>query len=235
MRLEGRVAIVTGGARGIGRAIVDAFQAEGAAVVVADRDPVDGASAESVRMDVRHEADHARLVDHVLGRHGRIDIMVNNAGIATAETVERMPLELWQEMLDVDLTGVFLGCRAVLPAMRARQYGRIINVASQLGLRGAPTLAHYAAAKAGVLGLTKSLAREVAEDGITVNAICPGPTDTEILRGISHDVLEGIRREVPLKRFARSDEIAPVAVLLASEDGGYFTGSTLNVSGGHVM
>jgi 3-oxoacyl-[acyl-carrier protein] reductase len=234
-RLENRVAIVTGGARGIGRAIADAFRSEGAQVVIADRDASSVGDFEAIEMDVRDEGGHGRLVEAVLERHGRIDVMVNNAGIATAAPVREMTLDLWREMLDVDLTGVFLGCRAVLPRMVEQRFGRIINVASQLGLRGAPGLAHYCAAKAGVLGLTKALAREVAELGITVNAVCPGPTETDILRDVPGDVLEGIRQEIPLKRFASVDEIAPVVVLLASDEGSYFTGATLNVSGGHVM
>jgi 3-oxoacyl-[acyl-carrier protein] reductase len=146
-----------------------------------------------------------------------------------------MSLAMWAETIAVDLTGVFLCCRAVLPGMIARGAGRIVNIGSQLGLRGAPALVHYSAAKAGVHGLTKALAREVAPHGITVNAIAPGPIDTEILAGIDDETMAGILAEIPLGRLGRVEEIAPTAVLLASDEGSYYTGSVLNVSGGHVM
>jgi 3-oxoacyl-[acyl-carrier protein] reductase len=242
-RLEGKVAIITGSARGIGRGIARAMAAEGAVVVVADRDGAAGATAAAelgppavaVRVDVADEASVAGLVQTVEERHGRIDVLVNNAGIATSAEVAEMPLAMWAETIAVDLTGVFLCCRAVLPGMIARGSGRIVNIGSQLGLRGAPALVHYSAAKAGVHGLTKALAREVARHGITVNAIAPGPVDTEILAGIDDETMAGILAEIPLGRLGRVEEIAPTAVLLASDEGSYYTGSVLNVSGGHVM
>lgn len=240
-RLDDKVAIVTGGARGIGRAIATAFVAEGASVVIVDREragaervakEIDGLA---VRADVSSEADVAQMVEEARAAYGRIEVLVNNAGIATVSDVVEMPLALWEETLAVDLTGVFLCSRAVLPSMIERRFGRIINIGSQLGLRGAPTLAHYSAAKAGVHGFTKALAREVAQYGITVNAIAPGPVETEILAGISEETMDAIKAEIPLARFGRVEEIAPTAVLLASDEGAYYTGSTLNVSGGHVM
>jgi 3-oxoacyl-[acyl-carrier protein] reductase len=242
-RLEGKVAIITGSARGIGRGIARAMAAEGAVVVVADRDGAASATAAAelgppavaVRVDVADEASVAALVQTVEERHGRIDVLVNNAGIATSAEVAEMPLAMWAETIAVDLTGVFLCCRAVLPGMIARGSGRIVNIGSQLGLRGAPALVHYSAAKAGVHGLTKALAREVARHGITVNAIAPGPVDTEILAGIDDETMAGILAEIPLGRLGRVEEIAPTAVLLASDEGSYYTGSVLNVSGGHVM
>jgi len=242
-RLDGRVAIVTGAARGIGRGIAEAFAAEGAVVIVADRDAAGGEAiakalgspAEAVAVDVADEASVGALLASVLERHGRVDVLVNNAGIATSAEVAEMPLATWAETIAVDLTGVFLCSRAVLPAMLARGSGRIVNVGSQLGLRGAPSLAHYCAAKAGVHGFTKALAREVADKGITVNAIAPGPIDTDILASIDEETMAGIVAEIPLGRVGRVEEIAPTAVLLASDEGSYYTGSVLNVSGGHVM
>ena len=240
-RLDGKIAIVTGAARGIGRGIALAFAKEGASLVVVDRD---GEGAErvakeirglAVQADVSREADVARMAEETLAAFGRIDVLVNNAGIATASEVVDMPLAQWEEMLAVDLTSVFLCSRAVLPAMIEQRSGRIINTGSQLGLRGAPTLAHYSAAKAGVHGFTKALAREVARYGITVNAIAPGPIDTDILGQIDEERMEEIRREIPLGRIGRVEEITPTVVLLASDEGSYYTGSTLNVSGGHVM
>ena len=187
--------------------------------------------------NVAREADVRRMVDGALEAFdGRVDILCNNAGIASSAPVHEMSLELWREMIDVDLTSVFLGCRAVLPTMLAQDYGRIINTGSQLGLRGSPALAHYCAAKGGVHALTKSLAYEVAHTGVRVNAIAPGPTDTEILKDIPADGVEAIRLEVPIKRLARVEEIVPTVVLLATDDGGgYYHGAVINISGGHVM
>ena len=240
-KLDGKIAIVTGAARGIGRGIALAFAAEGASVVAVDRD---GPGAErvagevggiAVQADVSREEDVRRMVERALAAFARIDVLVNNAGIAASSDVVDMPLAQWQETLDVDLTGVFLCTRAVLPAMIEQGSGRIVNIGSQLGLRGAPALAHYSAAKAGVHGFTKALAREVARHGITVNAIAPGPIDTDIIRDIDAETMAGILREIPLGRLGRIEEIAPTAVLLASDEGAYYTGSVLNVSGGHVM
>ena len=242
-RLDGRVAIVTGAARGIGRGIAEAFSREGAVVVVADRDAGGGAAvagalgapAVAIGVDVADEASVAALVARVLELHGRVDVLVNNAGIASSSDVAEMSLATWAETIAVDLTGVFLCSRAVLPGMIERGSGRIVNVGSQLGLRGAPALAHYCAAKGGVHAFTKALAREVAGQGITVNAIAPGPIDTEILQSVDPETMAGILAEIPLGRLGRVEEIAPTAVLLASDEGAYFTGSVLNVSGGHVM
>lgn len=240
-RLQGKVAIVTGAARGIGRGIALAFAAEGASVATADRD---GAGAErvadeigglAVRADVTSETDVARMVEETLTALGRIDVLVNNAGIATSAEVVDMPLAQWEETLAVDLTGVFLCSRAVLPTMIEQGSGRIVNIGSQLGLRGAASLAHYSAAKGGVHAFTKALAREVARHGITVNAIAPGPIDTELVAGLDEETMAAILAEIPLGRLGRVEEIAPTAVLLASDEGAYYTGSVLNVSGGHVM
>jgi 3-oxoacyl-[acyl-carrier protein] reductase len=240
-RLDGKATIVTGSARGIGREIAVTFAAEGASVVVADRDGRGADSVarqiggRSVEVDVSSEADASRMAEETLSALGRIDVLVANAGIATSSDVVDMPLSQWQETLAVDLTGVFLCSRAVLPAMIEQQSGTIISIGSQLGFRGAPSLAHYSAAKAGVHGFTKGLAREVAQHGIRVNAIAPGPIDTDILSDIDERTMASILAEVPLGRLGRVEEIAPVALLLASDDGAYFTGSVVNVSGGHVM
>ena len=240
--LDSRVAIVTGAARGIGHGIARALAAEGASVVVADRDlpgaervaeELDGAVA--VGVDVSVEEDVRGLVDATLAAFGRIDVLVNNAGIASASPLGETTLDEWNRVLAVDLTGVFLCSRAVVPTMAEQASGAIVNIGSQLGLRGAPNLAAYCAAKAGVHGLTKALARELAPLGIRVNAVAPGPVDTPILDDVDKATMAGILAEIPLGRVARVEEIVPVVVLLAGDSGAYFTGSVVNVSGGHVM
>ncbi len=245
-KLAGRTAIVTGAAAGIGREIARALSVEGASVVAADRDG-DGAARVAAQLstsaapsvgvtaDVSVEGDVQRLVDETLSRFGRIDVLVNNAGIAASSTLVETDLDEWNRILAVDLTGVFLCSRAVTPTMMAKGGGAIVNIGSQLGFRGAPNLAAYCAAKAGVHGLTKALARELAPHGIRVNAVAPGPVDTDILADVDPETMAGILAEIPLGRVARVEEIAPVVVLLASEGGAYFTGSVVNVSGGHVM
>jgi 3-oxoacyl-[acyl-carrier protein] reductase len=244
--LVGSVVIVTGGARGIGRAVAQSFAEEGASVVVADRDGDGasrvaselagaGASAVALCVDVSVEADARRLAEDTLAALGRIDVLVNNAGVAAAAPLVDTSLAAWDRVLAVDLTGVFLCSRAVVPTMITQQSGVIVNVGSQLGLRGAPNLAAYCAAKSGVHGLTKALARELAPHGIRVNAVAPGPVDTDILADVDPETMAGILAEIPLGRVADVGEIAPIVVLLASSEGGYFTGSVVNVSGGHVM
>jgi 3-oxoacyl-[acyl-carrier protein] reductase len=245
-KLEGRVALVTGGARGIGRAIATAFSEEGAAVAVADLDQQEasataarivaaGGQAVAIGGDLTDPARAEQIVAETVSALGGLHVLVNNAGIGTSCPVLEMSVETWQRMLDHNLSSVFYCTRAALPHLVERRYGRIINIASQLALKGGVELAHYCAAKAGVLGLTKALARELAPYGITVNAIAPGPVETDMLAALSDQWRAAKLAELPMGRFGRPDEIAPTAVLLASEDGAYYTGSTLNVSGGDVM
>ena len=245
-KLDERVAIVTGAASGIGRAIAEAFAEEGAAVALVDRN---GAGAEEVargiasgggrvvaiEADVTDEAAVGHMVERALSDFEGIDILVNNAGIDTVSTLVEMPLSMWQQMLDVNLTSLFLCTKAVLPTLIAQRSGRIINMGSQLGLEGTDRMAHYCAAKAGVHGFTKALAYELAQYNINVNAIAPGPIQTPLLDAIPDDWLEKKKASIPLGRFGRVEEIAPTAVLLASDGGSYYTGATLNVSGGDVM
>ncbi len=245
-QLDGKVAIVTGAARGIGRGIAEAFAREGAAVAVADRDETGamalaeeiegkGSRAAAIKVDVAKPDEVERMVARTKEELGGLHILVNNAGIDTVSKLVDMPLEQWQEMLDVNLTSVFLCTRAALPTMIEQGWGRIISIGSQLGLIGADTMVHYCAAKAGVHGFSRALAYEVAPHNITVNAIAPGPIDTDLLRSIPQNWLDRKKAEVPLGRFGKVEEIAPTAVLLASDGGAYYTGATMNVSGGDAM
>jgi 3-oxoacyl-[acyl-carrier protein] reductase len=241
--LTGRVALVVGGAGGIGAAIAEAFCAEGATVVVADRSRATAqeratavGAAGAVEMDVTSAASVNAAVEEVLGGHGRIDVLVNSAGILTEAPLVEMSLEQWQETIAIDLTGVFLTCRAVVPQMVRRGEGRVINIASQLGIKGGRGLTHYSAAKAGVIGLTKALALEVAEHGVLVNAIAPGPIHTPMVEGITEEWKAAKQAELPLGRFGTPDEVAPTAVLLASSPGGsLYVGQTLGPNSGDVM
>jgi 3-oxoacyl-[acyl-carrier protein] reductase len=245
-RLEGKKALVTGAAGGIGAAIAIAFAREGADVAVLDlklaaaeesaaRLQQFGVRTSALAADVSDEKQVQAAVARAQTDLGRIDILVNNAGIDTTSVVADMNTEMWDQMMAVNLRSVFLCSRAVLKPMIERKFGRIINIASQLGQKGAPQMAHYAAAKAGVIGFTRSLAYEVARDGITVNAICPGPIDTALFRALPEDWRKQKLSELPLGRMGTVFEIAPTAVLLASEEGSFYIGATMNPNGGDVM
>jgi 3-oxoacyl-[acyl-carrier protein] reductase len=183
------------------------------------------------------DADQTRaMVDQCLRELGRLDILVNCAGMLTEVPLVEMDVATWDEMIAVDLRSVFLCCRWVAPHMVGRGSGRIINIASQLGIKGGEGLVHYSAAKAGVIGLTKALARELAPSGVLVNAIAPGPIETPLVDGISEDWKKAKQAELPLGRFGRVDEVAPTALLLASDPGGnLYVGQTLGPNSGDVM
>jgi 3-oxoacyl-[acyl-carrier protein] reductase len=246
-KLDGRVAVVTGAASGIGKGIAVAFAAEGADVVVADRTSEEGAAEvlaaigelgrESlfVRTDVS-DADSVRaMAASALDRFGRVDILVNNAGIFTESLLEDMPVEDWDRVLGTNLRGTFLCTRFLIGQMLERKDGCIINIASQLGQIGGAAVAHYSASKAGVIGLTKALAREVSTRGVRVNAIAPGPIETPLLDGESEEWRSAKLAELPIGRFGKVSEVTPTAVLLASDDGSYYVGQTLSPNGGDAM
>jgi 3-oxoacyl-[acyl-carrier protein] reductase len=245
-KLAEKIAVITGAGQGIGREIASLFAREGADVAVIDRNPKSakdivesirslGRRALSVSADIGEEGEVETAFRKISNELGSIDILVNNAGIDTTSLVVDMPTSLWDEMLRVNLRGVFLCTRAVLPGMIEKRSGRIINIASQLAYKGAREMAHYAAAKAGVIGFTRSLAYEVAEHDITVNAIAPGPIDTELFRNLPEEWRKRKLAEIPLGRAGKVEEIAPTALLLASDDGAYYIGATLNPNGGDVM
>ncbi|NEN05332.1 3-oxoacyl-ACP reductase FabG [Diaminobutyricibacter tongyongensis] len=246
-RLADRVAVVTGAASGIGEAIAIAFAREGADIVVADQ--VDEAGAASVlagiaecgrrslfvRTDVAEEASVNAMAQTALEHFGRVDILVNNAGIFTESLLENMSVAEWDRVVDTNLRGTFLCTRALLGQMLERGDGRIINIASQLGQIGGAAVAHYSASKAGVIGLTKALAREVSRRGVLVNAIAPGPIETPLLDSETEEWRNAKLAELPIGRFGTVDEVTPTAVLLASAEGSYYVGQTLGPNGGDVM
>ncbi|MFM9921173.1 SDR family NAD(P)-dependent oxidoreductase [Lacisediminihabitans sp. H27-G8] len=246
-KLEGRVAVVTGAASGIGRGIAVEFAREGADIVVADLVSLDEAAAVMseiaeagtrgvfIRTDVSDEASVRALAQRAIEEFGRVDILVNNAGIFTESLLEDISVEDWDRVLNTNLRGTFLCTRMLIGQMLERGDGRIINIASQLGQIGGTSVPHYVASKAGIIGLTKALAREVAGRGVLVNAIAPGPIETPLLDRETEEWRSGKLAELPIKRFGRVDEVTPTAVLLASADGSYYVGQTLGPNGGDVM
>jgi NAD(P)-dependent dehydrogenase (short-subunit alcohol dehydrogenase family) len=246
-KLNGRIALITGAASGIGKGIAIAFAREGANIIIADK-VVEvhaaevlagirghGSEALFVQTDVSSEKSVQSMAEAALARFGRVDILVNNAGIFTESLIENMSIDDWDRVVNVNLRGTFLCTRALIGQMLRRRDGRIINIASQLGQIGGKSVGHYAASKAGVIGLTKSLAREVAARGVLVNAIAPGPIETPILDGETEEWRSAKLAELPIGRFGTVDEVWPTAVLLASADGSYYVGQTLGPNGGDVM
>jgi NAD(P)-dependent dehydrogenase (short-subunit alcohol dehydrogenase family) len=247
--LNERMGLVTGGGAGIGREIARRFAREGMAVAVLDRDgaAAEGIAAEigglAVTADVTSEDEVSRAVETVLARFSRIDVLVNNAGIAWMGPALEMPLEALQSMLRVNVEGVFIVSRAVLPHMIARRSGSIVNLASWAGKTGNAFFAGYSASKFAVIGLTQSLAREMAPHGIRVNAICPGiVVDTAMRTAIEaqqrqYGLPETAEREksIPIGRVSVPEDVARVAAFLASDESSYMTGESINLSGGLLM
>lgn len=242
-KLDGKVALITGGASGIGEGVARAFVAEGAKTAIVDLNGEAaqklaaelGGNALAVTADAADEQQIAAAFAKTKAAFGPIDVLFANAGIDNTCLVEDMPVEQWDRMIHINLRSVFLASKLAIPDMKAKGWGRIICTASQLGHRGGPTMAHYCAAKAGVMGFVKSLAHEVAIHGIAVNGLCPGPINTPLLRGIPQDWLDMKTKELPIGRFGEVHEVVPAVVLLASDDGGYFIGASLNMNGGDYM
>ncbi len=239
MRFDGRTALVSGSAKGIGAAIATRLGNEGATVIVADIDveraaataAAIGANAKAVSLDVTSPESWAEAI----ASSGSVDILVNNAGIAgrSAPSWEITPEE-WSQVIDIDLTGVFLGCHTALPGMIERGWGRIINIASIAGKEGNPNAAPYSAAKSGVIGLTKSIAKEVATKGVLVNCITPAVIATEILEQLTEEHIAYMTSRIPMGRVGQPEEVAALACFLASDDLSFSTGAVFDLSGGRA-
>ncbi len=247
IRLDERVALVTGGSRGIGRAIAQSLATTGATVVVnyrgnqaaADETVASieaaGGKALAIQADVAKAEDVERLFKDVMERFGRIDILVNNAGITRDTLMLRMKDEDWDAVMDTNLRGLFLCTRAALRPMTRARWGRIINITSVVGLMGNAGQANYAAAKAGIIGFSKSVAREIGSRSITVNAVAPGFIDTELTAVLGADTREALVKQIPLGRLGTPEDVAGVVTFLASDYAAYITGQTFNSDGGMVM
>jgi len=243
LSLEGQTAIVTGAAEGIGRAVAERLAQAGAVVAVADRN-LEGAQSTAASLggksfgmgvDVTDRPSIEALVAGVLARSGRIDVLVNNAGVGgKAAPVWEQTDDDWEAVLRINLTGVFYCCRAVIPHMRSRRYGRIVNVASIAGKEGNPNMCAYSASKAGVIGLTKSLAKEVATEGICINAVSPAVIRTRILDQLTPAAVDYMTEKIPMRRTGKAEEVAAVIHFLASPDASFVTAQCYDVSGGRA-
>lgn len=247
MSLSGKIAVVTGGSRGIGRAICQRLAAQGALVVVnyvsnpsAAEETVQsirsaGGKAEAVQFNVAVAAEIEAAFKKILETHGRVDILVNNAGITRDGLLMKMKDEQWDEVLNTNLKGVFLCTKAVSRAMMKQRWGRIINITSVIGFAGNAGQANYAAAKAGIVGFTKSVAKELASRGITVNGVAPGYIVTDMTRDLAEEITNTIKGEIPMGVLGEAEDIAGAVAYLASDDARYVTGQFIHVNGGMFM
>jgi 3-oxoacyl-[acyl-carrier protein] reductase len=247
--LEGKTALVTGASSGIGRGIALGLAEAGATVgvnyppfdgeaeraaAVVDEVEAGGETGVALEGDVRSAESIESMVRAFEDRFGAPDVLCNNAGIVTQSRLAEMPVETWDEMIQVNLRGVFLTTRFVLPGMLEAGRGSVVNTASQLGIKGAPELVHYSAAKGGIIAFTRALAREVSPT-VRVNAVAPGPIETDLLADISEEWRAAKEAELPMGRLGQVDDVVPTVVFLASEESSYYTGQTLSPDGGDAM
>ncbi len=246
MSLQGRTAIVTGAAQGIGRAIAEALAQAGADIAVADLDPSRsaetvaaveniGRKALNLKVNVADAGETKSMVEQVLKAWGKVDILVNNAGITRDGLLLRMKEEDWNLVLQINLNGTFNCTKAVLQPMTKQRYGRIVNIASIVGVIGNAGQANYSASKAAVIGFTKTVGREYASRNVTVNAVAPGFIDTAMTHGLSTDVKDTLLKQIPLGRLGTPADIAAAVRFLVSEEAAYITGHVLHVNGGMLM
>ena len=235
--LDGKIAIVTGGAQGIGAAIAGALRADGAEVVIADLDPPE----DGIRADVSSEVDVAAMVEETVARHGGIDILVNNAGLYASLAMrpfEEIPLEEWRQVMDVNVASMFLCCRAVVPVMRERGAGKIVNISSGTPFRGVPFLLHYVTSKGAIVALTRALAKELGKDGIHVNCVAPGFTMSDGVK--EHpEVIDALRDVSVAARTIQRDQVPEdvvgAVVFLCSAQANFITGQTMVIDGGQYF
>ncbi len=242
MRLKNKVAIVTGGSRGIGQAVAELFAKEGAVVIIVDLLPQgekvaqginsSGGTAEFHKVSVTDKSAIESLFERVNSKYGRIDILINNAGITRDRTLEKMSEDEWDAVIEVNLKGVFICTQAVAPYMKANKYGRIVSAASNVGLRGNFGQTNYAATKAGVIAMSKTWTMELGKHGITANAIAPGFTMTDMVEKIPEEHFEAIKASIPLKTVAQPIDIAYGYLYLASDEARFVSGICLTIDGG---
>lgn len=243
--LDGKVVLVTGAGRGMGKAIAERLTEEGARIAVTDIDEKSAVStaaalqgAAGFRLDITVADEVTRCVDQITAALGPVDALVNNAGWDLLAPFLDTDEDLWERLIDINLRGPIRMTKAVLPQMVERQAGRIVNIASDAGRVGSSGESVYSACKAGIIGFGKTVAREVARYGITVNAICPGPTDTALLQEVAQaneKLIEALKRSIPMRRIGQPEDIAGVVAFMVSDDAGFITGQTLSVSGGLTM
>ncbi len=245
-RLENRVAIITGGTAGIGAATAIRFAQEGAKVILWARNAERGKAfvekmkgmgleAEFDAIDSSNYEAVCEAAKRVNDKYGKIDILINNAGITNDSTLKKMTIEQWQQVIDINLSGSFYCIKAITPYMLEKGYGRIVNASSVVALYGNFGQTNYVATKAGLIGMTKTLARELGKKGITVNAVAPGFIETDMVAKMPENVLDGMRAKVPVGRLGQPEEIASAYLFLASEEAAYINGATLSVDGGMTI
>lgn len=240
-RLENKVAIITGGAAGIGAATAEKFAQEGAKVVIWDLDETRGKALAEKLGGMFQKVNTAKIAEievaakEVNEKMGRIDVLINNAGITRDSTMKKMTVEQWQQVIDVNLSGVFYCTKVISEYMIANGWGRIVNASSVVGLYGNFGQSNYVATKAGLIGMTKTWAREFGKKGITVNAVAPGFIATEMVAAMPENVLEGMKAKVPVGRLGQPSEIANVYAFLASDEASYINGATISADGGMTV
>lgn len=235
-----KTVLITGGSRGIGKAIAESFAESGATVIVTfknaiDEEYFDSKNIRHFKCDVSDGKSVQEMVDAIIKDHSKIDVLVNNAGITKDGLLMRMSEEDWESVIDTNLKGVFNMTKAVTRGMMSKRYGKVVNITSISGVMGNPGQANYSASKAGVIGFTKAVAKELASRSININAVAPGFIETEMTDKLTEEVKQNYLNSIPLKRFGSGSEIANVVKFLASDEAGYITGQTLIVDGGILM